>query len=153
MTKLMIQKEMVLMTAFNTDKIQARENFTNKLINILLYYRKKCSDKAPLQQLILPASVKFIPLFLTSLTKKPVLRKNKEGVSSSVVYSQVHSLLRDPLFLTIKFLNPKFYKVDDITLDQSSKVDDPNLVLVSIFFIYKNFFRKILEFTMKIMVQ
>jgi hypothetical protein len=131
MTKLMIQKEMVLMSASNLEKIQARENLRNRIISFLLYYRKKYSEKSPLQQLILPASVKFIPLFLTSLMKKPVLRQNKEGLSSSIVYSQLHSLLRDPAFLTIKFLNPKLYKVDDITSDQSGKVDDPKLVLVS----------------------
>lgn len=131
MTKLMIQKEMVFMTASNIEKIQARENFTNRVINFLLFYRKKCSDKSPIQQLILPASVKFIPLFLTSLMKKPVLRKNKDGVSSSLVYSQIHSLLRDPIFITIKFVYPKFYRIDDIALDQSHKVDDPNLALVS----------------------
>lgn len=131
MTKLLIQKEMVLMCASNTEKVLARENFTNKMINMLFYYRKKCSEKSPMQQLILPASVKFIPLFLQSLMKKPVLRKNKDGVSSSLIYSQIHCLLRDPVYWTIKFLHPKFYRIDDITLDQSNKVDDPKLVLVS----------------------
>lgn len=134
MTKLLLQKELILMLSSNLDKVNARENFTNKIINFLFYYRKKCSEKAPMQQLILPASVKFIPLFLTSLLKKAVLRKNKDGVSTSLVYSQAISLLRDPVYWTIKFLYPKFYRMDDIIEDQSHKVDDAKYVLVSIIF-------------------
>jgi len=132
MTKLMIQKEMILICSSNLEKVQARENFTNRIINFLLYYRKKCSEKSPMQQLILPASVKFIPLFLNALMKKAVLRKNKEGVFSSVIYHQIHCLLRDPVYWTIKFLHPKFYRVDDILKDQDEKVDDPKFVLKNI---------------------
>ena len=151
MTKLIIQKEIILMTNSNLDRVNARENFQTKIINFLYFYRKKCSDKAPMQQLILPASVKFIPLFLTSLLKKAVLRKNKDGVSLSLVYSQVISLLRDPVYWTIKYLYPKFYRIDDIIEDQSHKVEDAKLVLVS--FSTFNYFRKISEYLMKIMVQ
>lgn len=134
MTKIMIQKEMVSMLSSNLEKVVSRENFTNKITQFLLFYRKKCSQNSPMQQLILPASVKFIPLFLNSLMKKAVLRKNKEGLSTSIIYSQIHCLLRDPTYWTIKFVHPKFYKVDDITHDQSHKVDDPKIILVSLFF-------------------
>jgi len=136
MTKLMIQKEMVIITSSNLDKVNAKEHFTNRIISFLHFYRKKCSEKSPMQQLILPASVKFIPLFLTSLMKKPILRKNKEGVFCSVVYSQIINLLRDPVYWTIKFLYPKFYRFDDILADQSHKIDDPKLVLVCLLYLF-----------------
>ena len=132
MTKLYIQKEMILMCSSNQEKVTARESFEQKIITFLLYYRKKCSEKSPAQQLILPATVKFIPLFLNALLKKPVLRKNKDGTTTSEIYSIIHKLLREPTYLTLKYLNPKFYRVDDIMEDQSPKIDDPKYVLVRI---------------------
>jgi hypothetical protein len=131
MTKLIAQKELLYFYSNQIEKIPIRENIEKKIVQMLYFYRKKCSDKSPVQQLILPASVKFIPLFLTSLLKKTFLRKNKDHVSSNLAMSQLIKIMRDPLGPFIKYLYPKFYRLDDIQEDQSDKVDDPENVLVS----------------------
>jgi hypothetical protein len=100
---------------------------------MLLYYRKKCSEKSPPQQLILPASVKYIPLFINSLFKKSLLRKLKEKINSNDIYSELIKFMREPTKNIIKNLNPKFYRIDDILEDQSYKIDkDDSTLLINI---------------------
>lgn len=132
MTKLCIHKQLLSFYSQQIDKLNIRESFEKKIVEMLYYYRKKCSENSPIQQLILPASVKFIPLYLTSLLKKNFLRKNKENVSINLAYSEIIKIMRDPLNLTIKYINPKFYRIDDILEDQSEKVDDPENILTNI---------------------
>lgn len=130
MTKIMINKELLAYYSSNTEPLKIEENLSTKIINYLYFYRKKCSEKSPMQQLILPASVKFISLFLNSLMKKPLVRKVKD-CSINALFCYVLSFMRDPTYWTIKYLYPKFYRIDDIMENQSYKVDDSKLVLVS----------------------
>lgn len=131
MTKIIINKELLAYYNYNTDPLKIEENLSNKIINYLYFYRKKCSEKSPMQQLILPASVKFISLYINSLLKKPVVRKVKD-CSINSIFCYILSFMRDPCYWTIKYLYPKFYRIDDIMEDQSYKVDDSKLVLVRI---------------------
>lgn len=131
MTKFMIHKELFQFYSNAVEKITIKESIKTKIINFLYFYRKKCADKSPMQQLILPASVKFIPLYLTSLLKKSLLRKNKDKLSINETYSLLLKLMREPTKQTIKYLYPKFIRIDDILEDQSEKVDKKEDIIVS----------------------
>lgn len=130
MTRLFIMNGLNQFYTSSIEKFTIRESLSAKIISFLYFYRKKCSEKSPIQQLILPASVKFIPLFLTSCFKKPALIRNKQGLSSNAVFNSVLKLMREPTSLVIKYLYPKFYKIDDILESQDDKCDDPELVIV-----------------------
>lgn len=133
MTRSIINKEFLQFYNSNIDKLSIKQNLITKIINMLLYYRKKCSEKSPPQQLILPASVKFIPLFINSLFKKSLLRKIKEKINSNDIYSELIKFMREPTKNIIKYLNPKFYRIDDILEDQSYKFDkDDSSILINI---------------------
>jgi len=133
MTRAIINKELLQFYNPNIDKLSIKQNLITKIINILLFYRKKCSEKSPPQQLILPASVKFIPLFINSLFKKSLLRKNKDKISSNDIFSEVIKFMREPTKNIIKYLNPKFYRIDDILEDQSYKIEkEENSILINI---------------------
>lgn len=129
MTRLLIMKELTTICGSSQDKILARENILKKLVECLYYYRTKCSKSTPMQQLILPASVKYLPLLMTSFIKSPVIRKNKSGLSSNYIVSYINRLLREPTHLTIKSLYPRLYRVDDI-LEGQGKLGLEDLGLV-----------------------
>lgn len=131
MTRLFLMNGLNQYFSSSIEKFTIREGLSAKIINFLYFYRKKCSEKSPIQQLILPASVKFIPLFLTSCFKKPALIRNKLGLSSNVIWNSVLKLMRDPTSLIIKYLYPKLYRLDDILENQDDKCDHPDSVIVS----------------------
>jgi protein transport protein SEC24 len=119
LTKVSIMREIVL--CHQTDTNSVRENLNSKLVNSFHYYRTQCSKHTPVAQLILPASIKYFPLFLNSFIKKLILKKNKVGISANQIINQMSKFMREPLYHTIKSLYPKFFRIDDIQLDQSSK--------------------------------
>jgi protein transport protein SEC24 len=119
LAKLTLMKEISLMHQSETNLV--RENLHNKLINSFLYYRIQCSKQTPIAQLILPASIKYLPLYFNSFIKKPILKKNKINIPANHIISLMNKIMREPVYHTIKFLYPKFYRIDDIQLDQSCK--------------------------------
>lgn len=64
-------KKMVLAVQLNRDKgnKEVRDILSQKTAQILANYREKCSEGAPLGQLILPETLKLLPLFVNSILK------------------------------------------------------------------------------------
>jgi protein transport protein SEC24 len=122
LAKLMVLKEASLCHHMEINLI--RENLNTKIINSFLYYRNQCSKHTPVAQLILPASIKYLPLYLNSLIKKSLLKKIKKDVSFNSIIGLMNKLMREPIYHTCKFLYPKFFRIDDIQYDQSSKFKD-----------------------------
>ena len=139
MTKHIIHKELLQFYNHSLEKLTVKENLINRIINFLYYYRINCSKTSPIQQLILPANVKFIPMFLTSLFKKVLLRKNKDKLTSNEVLHYLLKIMREPIRHTIKNLYPKFYRIDDILEDQSDKVDNPEFIYNNIGLLNENY--------------
>jgi hypothetical protein len=52
------------------------------------------------------------------------MRKNKAGITANMVINEINKILREPVYMTIKYLYPKLYRIDDIN---NSKGDDPNV--------------------------
>ena len=118
MTKAMIYKEISLI--YKTDFKNVRENLENKIINSFKYYRVKEKSGTPSNQLILPISIRYMPLYIDSFLKTGILsNQNKPEMINQVIYI-LNKLLRDPIYGSMKFLYPKFYRIDDIQDKQIS---------------------------------
>lgn len=57
---------------------QAREQIVDTCVNILYNYRRTCAASTSSGQLILPESLKLLPLYALALTKNPLLRAGTE---------------------------------------------------------------------------
>ena len=112
MTKAVIMKEISM--TYRADFEKVRKNLEDRVINSFKYYRVKEKSTAPPGQLILPVSLRYLPLYINSFIKKGVLSKNRNMISSNQIIYLMSKFMRDPLYSTIKFLYPKFYRIDDI---------------------------------------
>lgn len=119
LSKLTIIKEISL--SQHLDTYNGKDNIINRIVNSFLYYRQNCSKTTPSAQLILPASIKYFPVYMNSFIKKFISRRNKQGIPSNLIIDLINKCTREPLYNTVKHLYPKFYRVDDLQGDQSSK--------------------------------
>jgi protein transport protein SEC24 len=119
LSKLTMMKEISL--CHQTEPNLVRDNLFVKMTNAFYYYRTQCSKNTPVGQLILPASIKYYPIYLNSFIKKTLLRRNKSNISANTIVDLMNKIMHEPLYHTIKFLYPKFYRIDDIQEDQSNK--------------------------------
>ena len=116
-SKAMIYKEISLI--YRTDFKSVRNNLENKIINSFKYYRVKEKSSTPSNQLILPVSIRYLPLYVDSFLKTGILsNQNKPEMLNQLIYI-MNKLLRDPIYSTTKFLYPKFYRIDNIEGEQT----------------------------------
>ena len=116
-SKAMIYKEISLI--YRTDFKSVRKNLENKIINSFKYYRVKEKSSTPSNQLILPVSIRYLPLYVDSFLKTGILsNQNKPEMLNQIIYI-MNKLLRDPIYSTTKFLYPKFYRIDNIEGEQT----------------------------------
>ena len=128
--KAMIYKEISLI--FRTDFNNVRKNLEDKIINSFKYYRVKEKSGTASNQLILPVSIRYLPLYIDSFLKTGILsNQNKPDMINQIIYI-MNKLLREPIYSTTKFLYPKFYRIDNIEKEQSNlnniKVENIGLV-------------------------
>ena len=129
--KAMIYKEISLM--FRTDFNNVRRNLENKIINSFKYYRVKEKSNTPSNQLILPVSIRYLPLYIDSFLKTGILsNQNRPEMTNQIIYV-MNKLLREPLYSSMKFLYPKFYRIDNIdkmqtNINNSIKIDNIGLL-------------------------
>ena len=115
-SKAMIYKEISLI--YKTDFKNVRMNLENKIINSFKYYRVKEKSSTPSNQLILPVSIRYLPLYVDSFLKTGILSNhNNPEMINQIIYI-MNKLLREPIYSTTKFLYPKFYRIDDIEKEQ-----------------------------------
>ena len=115
-SKAMIYKEISLI--YKTDFKNVRINLENKIVNSFKYYRVKEKSSTPSNQLILPVSIRYLPLYVDSFLKTGILsNQNKPEMINQIIYI-MNKLLREPIYSTTKFLYPKFYRIDNIESEQ-----------------------------------
>ena len=129
-TKAMIYKEISLI--FRTDFNNVRKNLEDKIINSFKYYRVKEKSGTASNQLILPVSIRYLPLYIDSFLKTGILsNQNKPDMINQIIYI-MNKLLREPIYSTTKFLYPKFYRIDNIEKEQTNinniKIENIGLV-------------------------
>ena len=106
----------------------------DKIINSFKYYRLKEKKGSRLDQLIIPLGIQFLPLYINWFLKLDIFSDNiKHEMINQVLYI-TNKLLREPIFRSIKFLYPKFYRIDDIEKgqydinDENKRVDNIGLI-------------------------
>ena len=110
--KAMIYKEISLM--FRTDLNNVKKNLEDKVINSFKYYRVKEKSDTANNQLILPISIRYLPLYIDSFLKTGILsNQNRPEMVNYILYI-INKLLREPIYSSMKFLYPKFYRIDNI---------------------------------------
>ena len=102
MTKAIIMKEISM--TYRADFEKVRKNLEDRVINSFKFYRVKEKSTTPPGQLILPVSLRYLPLYINSFIKKGVLSKNRNMISSNQIIYLMSKFMRDPLYSTIKFL-------------------------------------------------
>ena len=117
--KAMIYKEISLM--YKIDLNNVRKNLEDKIINSFKYYRIKEKSGTASNQLILPLSIRYLPLYIDSFLKTGILSKhqNRPEMYNQIIYL-MNKLLREPVYSTMKFLYPKFYRIDNIEKEQTN---------------------------------
>lgn len=65
--------------------VKTREQLIDNCVNVLFNYRKHCATASSSGQLILPESLKLLPLYTLATIKSPAVRSNLSGSSRSPV--------------------------------------------------------------------
>lgn len=111
LTKVTIMKE-VTMRYHSTNKA-IEDNFIKKIVNTFHYYKKE-TQKTNSSQLALPGQVKNLPAFINSFFKLGLYKPKKTGSHSSYYVHLIHSIMRDPIYITLLQLYSKLYRIDNI---------------------------------------
>ena len=130
--KAMIYKEISLM--FRTELNNVKKNLEDKIINSFKYYRNKEKKGTSSNQLILPIGIRYLPLYINSFLKTGILsNQNKPEMINYIIYL-INKFLREPIYSTMKFLYPKFYRIDDIEyqqVDNAKKITINNIGVIN----------------------
>ena len=130
--KAMIYKEISLM--FRTDLNNVKKNLEDKIINSFKYYRVKEKSDTANNQLILPISIRYLPLYIDSFLKTGILSYQSRPEMINYILYLINKLLREPIYSSMKFLYPKFYRIDDIEgqqINQNKSIKIENIGLIN----------------------
>ena len=131
MAKAMIYKEISLM--FRTDINNVKKNLEDKIINSFKYYRVKEKNDTQNNQLILPISIRYLPLYIDSFLKTGILSNQSKQEMHNYILYLINKLLREPIYSSMKYLYPKFYRIDNIegpqfNINKTVKIDNIGLI-------------------------
>jgi hypothetical protein len=131
LAKAMIYKEISLM--FRTEINNVKKNLEDKIINSFKYYRVKEKSGTASNQLILPISIRYLPLYIDSFLKTGILSNQSKPDMYNFILYLINKLLREPIYSSMKFLYPKFYRIDNIegeqiSLNKSTKINNIGLI-------------------------
>ena len=117
LTKAFLLREISL--TYKSDFSNVRKNLEDRIINSFKYYRVKEKKNTSAGQLILPFSINFLPLYINSFIKKGLLTKidfkdNSCFDEINKIISLRFKFMRIPVYSIVKFLYPKFYRIDNI---------------------------------------
>ena len=129
-TKGLLLKEISL--TYRTDFSNVRKNLEERIINSFKYYRIKEKSGTSPGQLILPLSIRYLPLYVDSFLKKGILKQHSNLTHINNIISLMFKLMRIPVYATLKFLYPKFYRIDDIQNDQINRLNNEKSVIKDI---------------------
>jgi protein transport protein SEC24 len=89
---------------------KTREMLVANLVELLVTYRKYCSQSQHSGQLILPENLKLLPLYIYAIMKSFVLRKGTD-VRVDDRGLDVHNLLGLPAKFLLSYLYPRMYNL------------------------------------------
>ncbi|VDN02983.1 unnamed protein product [Thelazia callipaeda] len=110
---------------------EMREIINTRCAQILATYREKCSEQAPLGQLILPECLKLLPLFVNSIIKNDAISgANDITVDDRAYLMQIVPSLKVEDALTL--LYPTVFAVSDLVIEpQSTEITLPASIRAS----------------------
>lgn len=99
--------------ALTTKLSDAREALVNKCIDILAIYRQELAATSPLGQLILPETLKVLPLYILGLVKNILFRSGTDiRPDERSYYFMLARML--PVSLLLNFIYPKLMALHTI---------------------------------------
>jgi protein transport protein SEC24 len=121
--------KMAVEKALSTKLSDARQALLNKCVDILTVYRSSfASPQTSSTQLILPESLKLLPLYTLALIKNLAFRSGSEIRPDERAYHM--SLLRTlPVSLSIAFLYPRLYQLNNMP-PECGRVDGSGRVVL-----------------------
>ena len=81
-------------------------------LNVMGSVLRKMYEKLSIQGVNSDFCLFFIWL-MGDFVKKPILKKNKINIPANHIISLMNKMMREPVYLTVKYLYPKFYRIDD----------------------------------------
>ena len=108
--------------------VQIGENLLEKIIECFASYKKMTKQHLS-PQLILPAQLKFLPVYINSLCKKIYFKKYKNLESITTILSLRHFFARSSLYSILLFLYPKLYKckIENISFGKKVRLSGENI--------------------------
>jgi len=110
-----LMRQAALATAKQTLQ-QVREAVVTATVSILYTYRKMCASTTAAGQLILPESLKLLPLYALSLTKHALLRAGTD-VRADERVALIAMACRMPVASSVAFVYPRLFALDGLEDD------------------------------------
>ena len=117
--KLILCKELNNLSRIEGMKI--RENIIERIIDSFASY-KKATKQTSSPQLILPAQLKFLPVFMNSFFKKFYFKKRKNLDDITTIIALKHFIMKAPIYSILLYLYPKLYKIKLEFLNLKTKI-------------------------------
>ena len=124
--KSLVYKSISLM--YNTNFQDIKKFLEDKIINTFKFYRINVKKKASASQLIIPLGIQYIPSYINSFFKLNIFSDNAKSNEINQILYIANKLLREPINRTIKFLYPKFYRIDNIKKGQYDINNEENRI-------------------------
>ena len=99
--------------SFEKGPKSVREQVLNSLVSLLHNYRINCASKSTPSQLILPDSLKLLPIYVLSTLKTPGLKLLQSTKVDDKIY-HISKFLGTPMNLMPYKLYPRVYKITDL---------------------------------------
>lgn len=90
-----------------------RKTVTKKVVDILATYRENCSQSPNPGQLILPESLKLLPIYALGLIKSPSFRQGTDVLLDERIVSY-NTLMRNPTRNLIHYCFPRLFALHDM---------------------------------------
>ena len=113
---------------YNTNFQDIKKFLEDKIINTFKFYRINVKKKASASQLIIPLGIQYIPSYINSFFKLNIFSDNAKSNKINQILYIANKLLREPINRTIKFLYPKFYRIDNIKKGQYDINNEENRI-------------------------
>ena len=119
LVKISIMKELNNINRLEGKKI--RENILEKICESFTTYKKE-TNQISSSQLVLPAQIKFLPIFFNSFFKKGFFNSGKKMCDITSIIALKHFFMRCPIYSILLYLYPKLYEIDINNLNLDTKI-------------------------------
>ena len=104
----------------------SRAELLQACVEILHVYRKKCASATSAGQLILPESLKLLPLYTLHLLKHPLLADGQRADDRAYLMTMASTL---PTFVAIAFVYPHLFSLHDLADTEGVVLEDGRILL------------------------